>query len=250
MFCMLHIKELQAVLTTQASQTEGRLHTLICSKQEVHMLQVVTAEYDLKSTSSATYFSLISIKKSKVWCVCVKAAITFRSSRLHKSALLSLSLEFTHNFRTALWIKWIELIYQNYFQCLFSFNVFFWGFSSWLTWDLFPLEPVLWCQPFYYSRFTSSSESRGGGTASSLLLHLVSSSSSSHSSADVSAVLPQRDLFISSQFLKQTAAKIRDPSPKSHNKSTDPNYHCNATGIKPGALGRRGGCTQCHWDSD
>lgn len=66
MFCMLHIKELQAVLTTQASQTEGRLHTLICSKQEVHMLQVVTAEYDLKSTSSATYFSLISIKKSKV----------------------------------------------------------------------------------------------------------------------------------------------------------------------------------------
>lgn len=140
MFFMLHIKELQAVLTAQASQTEGRLHTLICSKQEVHMLQVVTTEYDLKPTSSdviSTYFSHFSIKESKVWCT--KADITFRSSRLHKSALLYLSLEFTHNNSwTALGIEWSELIYQNYFQCLFSFNVFFWGFSSWLTWDLFP----------------------------------------------------------------------------------------------------------------
>lgn len=124
---MLHIKELQAGLTAQASQTEGRLHTFICSKQEVHMLRVVTAEYDLKPTSSdviSAYFSPFSIKFKSLMCMC-KGCHYCRSSRLHKFALLSLSLEFTHSFRTALGTEWSELIYQNYFQCLFSFNVFF-----------------------------------------------------------------------------------------------------------------------------
>lgn len=54
---------------------------------------------------------------------------------------------------------------------MFSFEVSLAGWPE----TCFPLEPVLWCQPFYYSRFTSSGESRGGGTASFLLLHLVSS---------------------------------------------------------------------------
>lgn len=66
---MLHIKELQAVLTAQASQTEGKLHTLLCSEQEIHMLQVVTAEHKLKPASSdeiSTYFSHFSVKKSEV----------------------------------------------------------------------------------------------------------------------------------------------------------------------------------------
>lgn len=127
-------------LLKPAKQREALCTHLIAANKK-YTIQVVTAEYDLKPISGdviSTYFSPFSIKKSKVWCVCVKAAITFRSSRLHKFALLSLSLDFTHNFRTALETERRELIYQNDFQCLFSFNVFFWGFSSWLTWDLFP----------------------------------------------------------------------------------------------------------------
>lgn len=54
---------------------------------------------------------------------------------------------------------------------MFSFEVSLAGWPE----TCFPLEPVLWCQPFYYSRSTSSSESRQEGTASSLLLPLVSS---------------------------------------------------------------------------
>ena len=72
----------------------------------------------------------------------------------------------------------------------------------------FPLELLLWCQPFYYSRFTSSGESGGGGTAAPCCcIWLATFSSSSHPSADVSAVLPQQGLFIPSRCLKQTAAK-------------------------------------------
>lgn len=127
---MLHIKELQAVLTAQASQTEGRLHTLICSKQEVHMLRVVTAEYDLKPACSdviSTYFSPFSIKiKSLMWmCKCCHYFQKQRTAPLCLAPLPSPFLEFTHSFQTALGTEWSELIYQNDLQCLFSFNVFF-----------------------------------------------------------------------------------------------------------------------------
>lgn len=53
---MLHIKVLFSLLTPQASQGGDWLHVPSCGKQEVHMLQVVTAGCDLKPTSSYVFF--------------------------------------------------------------------------------------------------------------------------------------------------------------------------------------------------
>lgn len=115
---------------------------------------------------------------------------------------------------------------------MFSFEVSLAGWPE----TCFPLEPVLWCQTFYYSRFTSSGGSRGGGTASSLLLHLVSSLLLLPLFSRCFCCFTTTGSFYTLTIPK--ANKIRDPSPKSHNKSTDPNYHHNTTGIKtPWPLG-------------
>lgn len=155
----------------------------------------------------STFFFFI--KESKVWWVMVDT--TFRSSRLHKFALLFLSLQFTHKFPTALGTKRSEqstkTISNAYLVLMFSFEVFLAGWPE----TCFPLELVLWCQPFYCSRFTSSSESEGGGTASSLLLHLVSNLLQLPLFGRCFCCLTTTGSFYTLDSLKQTAAKIWEP---------------------------------------